>query len=75
MWETTGLTGTWTSNDDGSGLYQIKALDKDNDGKPDHFVNGIGNGQYRDTLNGNFGNLRDVNLQAGRPTRGLDFNN
>jgi RHS repeat-associated protein len=73
MWGTTGQTGTWTYNENGS--YQINAIDKNLDGKPDHFVNNISNGQYRDPSNGNFGNVRDVTLQEDRPTRGFDFNN
>jgi hypothetical protein len=39
------------------------------------FVNGIGNGQYRDTQNGNTGNVDDLTRQTGRSTRGFDFTN
>jgi RHS repeat-associated protein len=73
MWSTTGQTGTWTYNE--KGQHQIHAIDKDRDGTPDHFVNDIGGGKYRDTRTGNTGNVEDLNRQEGRETRGFDFNN
>jgi hypothetical protein len=75
MWNTTGQQGTFTYN--GNGTHQIHAIDNNGDGRADHFVNSIGNGQYRDTANGNTGNVADLTRQAGGlgPTRGFDFSN
>jgi hypothetical protein len=73
MWGTTGETGTWTNNQNGQ--HQIHAIDNNKDGIPDHFVNDIGDGTYRDPLNGNSGNVRDLTRQKDNPTRGLDFSN
>jgi RHS repeat-associated protein len=73
MWGTTEQTGLFTYNEQGQ--HQIHAIDRNRDGNADHFVNDIGNGQYRDTLNRNIGNVADLTRQAGRETRGFDFNN
>jgi RHS repeat-associated protein len=73
MWGTTGQTGTWAYNEQGE--HQIYAIDRNNDPTyPEHFVNSNGEGTYHDPWNGNTGQVDDLTLQAGRETRGLDFN-
>ena len=73
MWNATGQKGTWTENSDGN--HQIYAIDRNNDAaNAEHFVNSNGDGTYRDPWNGNVGQVDGLNLQAGRETRGLDFN-
>jgi hypothetical protein len=59
---------------DGHILEHSLGINRDRDGNPDHFVNGIGNGQYHDPATGNTGNIGDLTLQEGRQTRGLNFN-
>lgn len=59
----------------GNGNYQIHALY--NGGNNYHFVNDIGNGQYRDTRTGDTDNVNNRTRQTGGlgPTRDLDFTN
>jgi hypothetical protein len=72
MWRSTGQPGTWVNNPEGN--HQIYAIDRNNDPTyAEHFVNSSGQGTYRDPWNGNIGQVDDLNLQAGRETRGLDF--
>jgi hypothetical protein len=73
MWGTTGQAGTWTYNEQGE--HQIYAIDNNQDGFPDHFVNSSSPEEYYDPWSGNTGNVSDLETQMGRPTRGLDFNN
>ena len=73
MWGTTGQTGSFTYNEQGQ--HQIHAIDSDRDRTPDHFVNGIGQGQYFDPWDGHTGNVGGLTRQEGRETRGFDFRN
>ena len=49
---------------------KIYAWDKDRDGKVDHFVNDIGNGQYFDPANGKTGYVSDLDLATAVPLGG-----
>jgi hypothetical protein len=74
MWDSTGQSGSWSYNDT-EGDHRIYAIDNTGDKSPDHFVNGTEDGRYYDPATGNDGNIEDLTLQDGRPTRDLDFNN
>ena len=73
MWSSTGQPGNFSY--DPQGQYQITARDADGDGEADHFVNNIGDGQYRDPLNGNVGDLNTLPTQVDNTTRGFNYNN
>jgi hypothetical protein len=60
---------------DPQGQYQITARDADGNGEADHFVNNIGDGQYRDPWNGNVGDLNTLPIQTDNPTRGFNYGN
>ena len=58
-----GLSGSYVLTTDPSlANSTIYAIDRNNDGVVDHFVNDIGNGQYYDPWTGKIGNISDEAL-------------
>ncbi|ULQ58878.1 hypothetical protein K7I13_10100 [Brucepastera parasyntrophica] len=71
MWESTGLTGSFTVNETGSADHVIYAEGTSN--FPTHFTNSAADGTYYDPWNGEIGIVGDTSLQQDRPYRGFDF--
>lgn len=73
MWSTTGLNGSFNYDESGNADHNIYAIDRNKDGKSDHFVNSTNNGFYYDPYSGTTGKVSDLTLQAGRNYRGFNF--
>ena len=73
MWGSTGQSGSFKYNSNGEHL--IIARSGDGGANPNHFVNSLGNGQYRDPWQGDIGEVNSLNLQIEGlgPTRGFNF--
>jgi len=74
--ESLGLSGTYTYTTNASGADAvIYAIDKNNDGVTDHFVNSCGNGSYYDSWTGTTGSVSDLYAKGYTiTTRYLDYN-
>lgn len=59
MWSATGLEGNFIYGGDNPTIT-IHTLDRNGDGRADHFLNSDGEGRYRDPLNNNTGNTSDL---------------